>query len=156
MMKKLELSEEYRLWLLLNRTRSSIFKLRHKKVGQYLPPNQAAALITVWQLDGRATLLEVSRQLYLEPNSVSELVDRMEKKGLISKRKDPDKRNVVRLTITEAGQRLCEKVIGEELIQDLISSLNEKEQKQLWSLLRKVYQASLKELGAEDDILLLP
>ena len=101
-------------------------------------------------------LVDVGYRLYLEPNSVSELVDRMEKKGLISKRKDPDKKNVVRLTITEAGQRLCEKVMGEELIQDLISSLNEEEQKQLWSLLRKVYRASLKELGAEDDILLLP
>lgn len=34
----------YNLWLLLSQTRSAIFKVRHKNVGQYLHPNQATAL----------------------------------------------------------------------------------------------------------------
>jgi DNA-binding MarR family transcriptional regulator len=156
MMKKLTLSEDYRLWLLLNKTRSSIYKLRHKKVGQYLPPNQAAAMVTVWLLDGQATPLEVSRQLFLEPHSVSELVDRMERKGLVSKRKDPRKKNVVRLSITEKGRELCEKVMGKELIRDVMSSLKKEEQEQLWSLLSKVFKASLLELGVEEEDFLLP
>ena len=156
MMKKLTLSEDYRLWLLLSKTRSSIFKLRHKKVGQYLPPNQAAALVTVWLLDGQGTPLELSRQLFLEPHSVSELLDRMEKKGLVSKRKDPEKKNVVRLAITEKGQELSQKVMGEDLIHNLLSSLNSEEKEQLKLLLSKIYTNALRELGTEDDIPLFP
>ena len=156
MKKKLVLSEDYRLWLLLSKTRSSIFKLRHKKVGQYLPPNQAAALVTIWLLDGQGTPLELSRQLFLEPHSVSELVDRMEKKGLVSKRKDPEKKNVVRLTITEKGRELSQKVMGEDLIHSLLSSLNGEEKAQLWSLLSKIYTTSLRELGTDDDTALFP
>jgi len=51
----LALDEYYRLWLLLSQTRSAIFKVRHKKVGQYLHPNQAAALVSIWALDGQVT-----------------------------------------------------------------------------------------------------
>ena len=100
--------------------------------------------------------MELSRQLFLEPHSVSELVDRMEKKGLVSKRKDPEKKNVVRLAITEKGQGLCRKVMGEDLIHNLLSSLNGKEKDQLWSLLSKIYETSLRELGIGDDTTLFP
>ena len=126
------------------------------KFGQYLHSNQAAALVTIWFLDGQATPLEISRQLFLEPHSASELIDRMEKKGLVTKRKDRKKKNVVRLAITEKGQQLCEKVMGGDLINDLMSSLNSEEQEQLRSLLSILFKASLRELGAEDDFILSP
>jgi DNA-binding MarR family transcriptional regulator len=154
-MNKLRISEKYRLWLLLNKTRSAIFKLRHKKVGQYLPPNQAASLVTVWALNGEITPLELSRQLFLEPNSVSELVVRMEKKGLLTKQKDPKKANVVRLAITEKGSELCQRVMGEDLINRIMSSLTTDEQEKLRYYLDKLFTASIQELGTEGHNLLL-
>ncbi|HEY97687.1 MAG TPA: MarR family transcriptional regulator [Dehalococcoidia bacterium] len=155
-MKKLKINEDYRLWLLLNKTRSAIFKLRHKKVGQYLPPNQAAALVTIWAFDGRITPVELSRQLFLEPHSVSELIVRMEKKGLVTKARDKNRGNVVRLSITTRGRELCRKVMGEDLIHGIMDSLTGEQQEQLRLCLMALFTASLEELGMESEDLLLP
>jgi DNA-binding MarR family transcriptional regulator len=155
-MKNLKITEDYRLWLLLNKTRSAIFKLRHRKVGQYLPPNQAAALVTIWALKGQVTPVELSRQLFLEPHSVSELIVRMEKKGLVTKAKDKNRGNVVRLTITDKGRDLCSKVMGKDLIHDIMGSLTGEQQEQLRSSLTALFAASLAGLGMESDDLLLP
>ena len=155
-MKKLNITEDYRLWLLLNKTRSAIYKLRHRKVGQYLPPNQAAALVTIWAFRGQVTPAELSRQLFLEPHSVSELIVRMEKKGLVTKAKDKNKGNMVRLSITERGRELCNKVMGEDLIHGIMSSLTGEQQEQLRSCLMTLFTASLAELNMESDDLLLP
>ena len=155
-MRKLNITEDYRLWLLLNKTRSAIYKLRHKKVGQYLPPNQAAALVTIWAFRGQVTPVELSRQLFLEPHTVSELIVRMEKKGLVTKAKDKNKGNMVRLSITERGRELCNKVMGEDLIHGIMSSLTGEQQEQLRSCLMTLFTASLAELNMESDDLLLP
>lgn len=155
-MKNLKITEDYRLWLLLNKTRSAIFKLRHRKVGQYLPPNQAAALVTVWAFDGKVTPVELSRQLFLEPHSVSELIVRMEQKGLVTKAKDKNRGNVVRLSITDRGRELCGKVMGKDLIHDIMASLTGEQQEQLRSCLMVLFTASLAELGIKNDDLLLP
>ena len=155
-MKELKITEDYRLWLLLNKTRSAIFKLRHREVGRYLPPNQAAALVTVWAFRGQVTPAELSRQLFLEPHSVSELIVRMEKKGLVTKRRDKKKGNIVRLSITDKGRELCRQVMGENLIYRMMASLTSEQQEQLRSCLNTLFIASLEELGMDDDQLLLP
>ena len=155
-MKKLKITEDYRLWLLLNKTRSAIYKLRHRKVGQYLPPNQAAALVTIWAFNGQITPAELSRQLFLEPHSVSELIVRMEKKGLVTKARDKNRGNIVRLSITDKGSKLCRRVMGEDLIHGIIASLTDEQREQLRSSLSVMFAASLKELGMESDDLLLP
>ena len=150
------LDDYYRLWLLLSQTRSAVFKVRHKKVGQYLHPNQAAALVSIWALEGQVTPAALSRRLFLEPHTVSELIIRMGKKGLVTKRKDAKKGNTVRVSITTKGRQVCRRVMGQELIRDILSSLTEEQREQLWSSLSTLYREALKELGIEDDILLLP
>jgi DNA-binding MarR family transcriptional regulator len=141
--------EYYNLWLLLSQTRSAIFKVRHKKVGQYLPPNQAAALVSIWEREGRITPLELSRRLFLEPNTVSEIISRMQKKGLVSKEKERQQGNVVRISITEKGLEVCKKVMGQDLIRHYMSKLTVEQQKMLWEILTVLYNTALKELGIE-------
>ncbi len=150
---KLVLDDHYRLWLLLSQTRSAVFKVRHKKVGQYLHPNQAAALVSIWVLDGQVTPAALSRRLFLEPHTVSELIIRMEKKGLVTKSKDKKKGNIVRISITGKGRQVCRRSMGQDLIHDIISSLTAEQREQLQSSLSIIYRKVLKELGIEDDLL---
>jgi len=123
--KKPVLDETYRLWLLLSQTRSAVFKLRHKKEGKYLHPNQAAALIAIWYMDGQMTPAVLSRHLFLEPNSVSELIIRMEKKGIVTKTKDRTRGNSVRIAVTEKGLQVCQRIMGQGLVHRIMSSLTE-------------------------------
>jgi MarR family transcriptional regulator, organic hydroperoxide resistance regulator len=153
--KKPIFDEYYSLWLLLSQTRSAIFKVRHKKVGQYLHPNQAAALVSIWALDGRITPAALSRRLFLEPHTVSELINRMQNKGLVTKKKDRERSNVVRIHITEKGREVCRKAMGQELIHKFLSKLSALQREQLHASLTILYQAALEELGMEGEAPLL-
>jgi MarR family transcriptional regulator, organic hydroperoxide resistance regulator len=146
-MEKPSFGKYYSLWLLLSQTRSAIFKVRHKKIGQYLPPNQAAALISIWGMEGRITPLELSRRLFLEPHTVSEIVSRIEKKGLVTKEKEPHQGNTVRIKITEKGIETCKKVMGQNLIGDYMSRLSEEQRNHLKEALQILYNAALDDLG---------
>ncbi len=141
----------YRLWLLLSQTRSAIFKVRHKKVGKYLPPNQAAALISIWGRDGQITPALLARGLFLEPHTVSELIARMQQNGLVTKKKDRRKGNVVRIKITEKGREVCKKVMGQDLIRSYMSELSAEQRENLRESLRVLYKIALKELGIEEE-----
>jgi DNA-binding MarR family transcriptional regulator len=129
--------------------------LRHKKVGKYLHPSQAAALVTIWALDGQVTPVALSRHLFLEPHSVSELIIRMESKGLVDKNKDKKKGNIVRLSITEKGRKLCSQIMGQDLIRHVISSLSDEQRDQLGSCLSILFTEALKELEIDEEPLLL-
>jgi DNA-binding MarR family transcriptional regulator len=145
------LDEYYSLWLLLSQTRSAVFKARHKRVGQYIHFNQAAALVTIWGLSGQITPAVLSRHLFLEPHSVSELIIRMEKKGLVSKRKDTERENIVRISITEKGREFCLRAVQSDFIHHIMSSLSEKQRKQLRSYLSILFKKALKELDMEGE-----
>lgn len=148
--------EEYYLWLLLSQTRSAIFKVRHKKVGQYLHPNQAAALISIWAFRGQITLAVLAHRLFLEPHTVSELIKRMQQKGLVTKKKDRAKGNVVRISITKKGSEVCKKVMGQELIHHFMSLLTVKQRQQLRESLSVLYKEALKELDLDKEVPVLP
>jgi DNA-binding MarR family transcriptional regulator len=145
------LDESYTLWLLLSQTRSALFKARHKRVGKYIHFNLAAALVTVWALNGKATPAVLSRRLFLEPHSVSGLVIRMENKGLIRKKRDKKRENVVRISITEKGRQFCRQAVQPEFIHDIMFSLSEEQRKQLRACLRILYEKALQELGLKGE-----
>jgi DNA-binding MarR family transcriptional regulator len=148
--------EYYRLWLMLAQTRSAIFKIRHKMIGQYLHPNQAAALVSIWALQGQITPAALSRRLFLEPHSVSELIIRMQKKGLVTKKKDRKRGNVVRISMTEKGKGVCRHVMGKEIIARVMSVLTDEQREQLRVCLTALMTEALKELGLGEDMTLVP
>ena len=142
--------DEYnRLWLLLTQTRSAIFKARQQRVGQYLHPSQAAALILIWAYNGQATPALLSRHLFLEHHSVSELITRMRKKGLVEKDRDTKRRNIVRVSITKEGREVCYQAMRTDFIHRIMSSLSQEQREQLRSCLQILLAEALKEMGME-------
>jgi DNA-binding MarR family transcriptional regulator len=148
--------EYYKLWLLLSQTRSAIFKARHKKVGKYVHFNQGAALMTIWTGNGRVTPAVLARHLFLEPHSVSELIIRMEKKGLVKKNRDKQKENVVRLSLTEKGRRFCRETVQEDFIRGIMSSLTARQRRQLRSYLTVLLRKAMDKLGKDEPLPLPP
>jgi DNA-binding MarR family transcriptional regulator len=140
----------YRLWLLLAQTKSALFKAREKKLGHYVHHNQAVALVFIDSHKGKATPSMVSHTLSLEVQSVSGLINRMEKKGLVIRTRDPQRKNVTRLSLTEKGREMAEKVRQLDFVRDTISQLSEEQQEQLRSCLSVLLEYALNELGIED------
>jgi DNA-binding MarR family transcriptional regulator len=143
--------ESYSLWLHLFQTRSALFKARQNKVGRYIHYNMAAALVTIWAFEGKATPAVLSRRLFLEPHTTSELVKRMEQKGLIKKNKDGKRENIIRISITEKGRKLCLQAIQPEFVRSAINVLSEEQKNQLNAILRALYVQALKELGLKEE-----
>jgi MarR family transcriptional regulator, organic hydroperoxide resistance regulator len=67
-------------------------------------PAYLGALMCLWSGDGRK-VGELGRCAGLEPSTMTGLVDRMERDGLLERRPDPHDRRAWRVFLTDAGQR---------------------------------------------------
>ena len=141
----LHADKDYNLWVLLHQTRNAILKIRDKELRQYgISTREASTLFNVQAIGDTATPAEIARWAFREHHTVSALVKRMEKKGLITKVKDVDRKNIWRVSLTEKGEKAYRQSLKRESIHAVMSSLTENERKQLEIYLRKVRDQALK------------
>ena len=70
-----------------------------------LHPGQEFLLLNLWPQDG-LTHTEVAEHLCVQPATVSRMLDRLVKTGLVQRRMDADDQRVSRVYLTEKGQGL--------------------------------------------------
>jgi len=144
-MKKALADGSYELWILLAQTRDLMYKARRQELTKHnISPRQSAALFIVQSLGEEATPVEIARHLVREHHSVTELLSRMEKDGLLRKVKDLDKKGRVKIVLTEKGQQTYHESLKRDSIREIMSCLSEEERHQLQSALRKIRNKALK------------
>lgn len=79
---------------------------------------------------------ELGEMLGIQPASVSELLMKLERKGLVTRKKDEADRRSIRVQLTEDGQSLPAK--PDEEVSDPFQALSAEEQEQLRRLLEKL------------------
>ena len=142
--------EAFRLWALLIRTKDTIYRVRQRELREVnISPIEAAVLVIVRATGRKATPAEISRWLFRQPHGVSMLIDRMQKEGLVRKAKDLEKKNLVRVELTEKGQQAYDHAAKRIAIDRIMSSLSEEERHQLSSYLEKLRDKALEELGVD-------
>jgi DNA-binding MarR family transcriptional regulator len=125
-------------------------KCENKVLGKFgLTAEQHSVLLAVRYIEDPVTPTEVSRWLDRNRNSVSLIVDRMVKAGLIDRIRDLRDRRSVRLTITDKGKEALDMsmVAGWKLVQEILSQLSEEELRDLITFLEKVREASFEYLN---------
>lgn len=143
---------DHELYLLFSKARYLTFRAREKELQRYrLTPEQAQMLFTVKTLNGRTTPTELSRVLLRQPHTVSALVERMEQKGLVKKFKDLGRKNLVRVVLTEQGEKAYEVTAKRGPIHRIMSSLNDMEREYFQQCLEKIMQKARAELGMDRD-----
>ncbi|MFC1962483.1 MarR family winged helix-turn-helix transcriptional regulator [Chloroflexota bacterium] len=134
------------------RTRRAMYKARAKELLRYgITPEEASVLVVVNTLGNKATPSEISRWLLREPHSTSELLKRMEKGGLVSRSKDLERKNMVRIAIKAKGRKLYKQVVIKQSIHRIMAFLSEKECRQLLGYMQKLRDAALDEIGIEHE-----
>lgn len=83
---------------------------------------------------GAISQRELQELLHVQPGSVSEILRKLEDKGLLTRARGEDRRGNI-LTITEDGRAFAESLNADE---DLFAALDPSEQEQLRSLLKKL------------------
>jgi len=150
MKNRLSVDEDYNLWVLLHQTTDAVLRARQKELDQYsISFIEVGVLVVIQAIGEKATPSEISRRIFREPHSVSALLNRMEKRGLLTKTQDLDRKNMVRVSITEKGRQAYDKSTRRKSIYRIISSLSEEDCQQLRSCLEKLRNKAFKELVEE-------
>lgn len=142
-------SEElHATWQMLSVTARAIGKARHKELAEFgVSGDATSVMFCVTQLGKEATPSAISRQLIVEPHSVSQLLTRLERDGLVRRVKDLEFKNRVRIELTRDGKDIYRKSLRRRSTKKIMSALTADEREQIWLLLAKLRDAALKQIG---------
>lgn len=78
---------------------------------------QYLAMVSLWQQDNQ-TVGEIGEKLFLESNTLTPLIKRLEAGGFLTRRRDTADERVVRITLTEKGRGIAERAgcLPEEIL----------------------------------------
>jgi DNA-binding MarR family transcriptional regulator len=147
---ELKPDEYFSLFVLLAQTKEAILRARQVEYNPYGISNERRALLWVIQsYGGQATPSEVSRRFFRELQSITEMLKRMEKDGLVTRHQGSGRaKTVVRLT--EKGSETLRQSLHNETDKRLFSVLAPEERDQLAASLSKLRQQAMAELGVTD------
>jgi len=144
---------EYELWVLLHQACDAMSRARENEVRKFgISMMQAAVLFIVKAIDGPATPAEISRWLFRKPHAVSGLLDRMEKQGLVRKVKNLERKNMIRVVITEKGENAYQRSKNANATCSILSSLSAQERDTIRPYLETLRNKALEELGVNHQL----
>ncbi len=137
------------LHALLDRTRETISKAVELELGQSgVSGPQVKVMHTLAHEDDAMTLGDLASATIRELNSISTLIRRMQKKGLVKKVKRPgDDKTYV--TLTEKGRDIYNNTVTERSICLIYDALSDEEKKELSLLLDKLQSRARALLGLD-------
>ncbi|MBU0651643.1 MAG: MarR family transcriptional regulator [Proteobacteria bacterium] len=106
---------------------------------EFVRPAYLGSLMSLWREDG-LRVIDLGRRAGLEPSTMTGLLDRMERDGLVERRPDSADRRVLKIFLTEAGAKAWDAVIGivDRTLTGVFSGVDAGEIDALKGLLRKV------------------
>ncbi len=109
--------------------------------GRDLTPQQAQLLCTL--IGGPVGMTELGRLLHLEKSSLTGLVDRVERRGLVARTRDPSDRRASQVALTGQGARLAAQSHGDVTarLEALAGGLAPAERKRLASAIAQLLDA---------------
>ena len=142
--------EYFLLWVLIAQTKEAILKARERDYARFGISNERRAIL--WDIQnsgGRAAPVDIARNLFRELHSVTEMLKRMEKDGLIT-RCPGSGRSKVEVQLTDAGREVFEQSLLNETDQRIFSVLTKHEREALASSLWKLRSKALQDLGVPE------
>lgn len=116
-------------------------------MGEMTPPpppreHGRVRLMNMLKENGELSQKEIAEKLDIRPQSLSELLVKMENDGFISRRQDKDDKRVIVVALTEKGeeQLVVLRQANREHAEKLFSLLNDEEKDALIAILKKLTQ----------------
>jgi DNA-binding MarR family transcriptional regulator len=143
----------YRIFALTMQVRDCLLKVRTAELANYgISAIEALALFVIDDLGDGATPAEIARKMFREHNTVTALLNRMGKKGLVTREKDRARRNLWRTSLTEQGKDICHKVMKLESIRSSLVELTDSDKRDLETRLKSIRDNALKQLSTQPTI----
>ncbi len=130
------------LEFLIRKTSFNIFKHGRRIINQYeLSKSQFDIIVDIY-FSSPKSLKKLCGALDLAPSTVSEMLDRMEKKDLIVKKKDEKDKRKIKIDITKQANKIVKEVINRrvEYVKDVLEDVNEENLEILKQVLMKMLE----------------
>jgi MarR family 2-MHQ and catechol resistance regulon transcriptional repressor len=129
-----------KLFIVLSRASKVVLEEANKLIESYkLNPTEFAVLELLYH-KGRQPIQKIGQKILLSSGSMTYVVDKLEKKGLIERVYCTEDKRITYMSITTAGKELIEEIFPshEKNINELMSVLTEVEQETAIELMRKL------------------
>ena len=102
-------------------------------------PAYLCVMMSLWEEDG-LKVIELGKKAGLEPSTMTGLLDRMERDGLVSRTMDPRDRRVLRIYLNETGQNVRDPVLKviDDVLADVFAGISKEDISHTKNLLRYV------------------
>jgi DNA-binding MarR family transcriptional regulator len=136
-------------WILCHQTYNLVSKCEEAAFAETgLTPQQHGVLLAIKYIKGPATPTTLAHWLDRKTNSISMIVNRMERAGLVKGARDRQDRRSLRLVTTRKGKGKLEQATksGWELIERLLSGFSDEELQTFIRLMEKLRGKAFEEL----------
>ena len=144
--------DDLTLWIAIQRLQYTMGYMRERALQREgLSAEQAFVLATIVNESRKGLAVSpanISKRLLRASSSTAELIDRMAKKGLVTKKRDALKRNSVTVEITGLGKQLYEKTRDVGYFSDIFSELSQDEKMSLKEHLSKLLKAAVNKIDS--------
>jgi DNA-binding MarR family transcriptional regulator len=126
---------------LVSRVRSTMWNMVNQHTSAELGITSTQASMVFMLAAGKSlTAADLAREYGIDASAVTRLIDRLEKRGLLSRVRSDEDRRVVRLALTPEGFALAEKIpaIFSRVLDKLLMGFSPEEVGFLKSLLRRI------------------
>jgi DNA-binding MarR family transcriptional regulator len=135
---------DYALWLLLHQTNVLLLKAREKELSKYrLTFDESSTLGIISRFEGPPTVSDISHLGIRGYHTISALIHRMEKRGLLKRERRSSKENPGGIRLTEKGQEALLLSSKRESITATMSTVIEEEREQFANLLKKIRDSAV-------------
>jgi DNA-binding MarR family transcriptional regulator len=110
-------------------------------------PAYLGVLITLWGTDS-LKVVDLGRRAGLEPSTMTGLLDRMERDGLVKRTPDPADRRAQRITLTPAGHKVHKPVMAvvDRILEGVFNDIPDRALETTKDVLRRILINSHKEI----------
>ena len=131
-------NRSHNLWMLLNLTSAAILEARNQDFSDTgITFREYSVLALVNAIDGEVIPADIARWLRLTPQGISELLTRMEKRGLVKRKQSRKNKKLKNVVILPKGEKALRRALEIDPIQDIMK-LPEEEFDEIWLLLEKL------------------
>ncbi len=129
-----------RLWVVLTRALRSIEKPLHEQVERHGLSLTEFAVLEVLLHKGELPMGEIGQRILLTSGSTTYVIDKLEERGLLKRRRCTEDRRVLHVDLTDTGRELVQEVFPEhaELIKTLTEGLSYEEQLEVTEKLKRL------------------
>ncbi|PEM26371.1 MarR family winged helix-turn-helix transcriptional regulator [Bacillus wiedmannii] len=135
-----DISQSLKVFIALSRVHRSVMDTTNKSIqSNGLNPTEFAVLELLYHKGGQP-LQQIGERILIASGSITYVVDKLEKKGLVKRIPCPNDRRVIYAQLTESGENFIASVFPghEQVIHQSFEMLTKEEKDELLDLLKKI------------------